>query len=446
MTRVAATRGGARAAAFRILRDARGGEHADRSARERLRGLDDRDRGLARELAYGVLRLRGRLDREIARHADRPLDDLDPGVLDWLRLGLYQCRETRIPDHAAVDEAVEGARRTEGARVTGLVNAVLRSALRSGAPEPPALGEEPVERLSGWGSHPEWLVRRWLDRWPAEAVERLVELDNRPPEITGRLLEGTVASAREELEGTGLEIRPLDGWSGGFRLVEGDPGRLLERVPGAVLQDPAAFAVVDFVGREPRGPVADLCAAPGTKSVGLAARREAGALQCCADADRGRLEAVGRAARRTGADVELLAADARRPPLRPGSVATLLLDVPCTGTGTLRRRADLRWRQGPGRLRSLRRLQREILEGAAPLVEAGGLLVYATCSLEPEENEEQVDRFLERHPEFRREGAAEAAGLPSGAVDERGDLRVLPWEGGTDGSYAARLRRVDDTR
>ena len=454
MTPAAETRGRtrgeaeARTAAFRVLEDVRSGAHADRSAAEHLQALDDRERSLARELAYGVLRLRGRLDAELARHVDRPLEELDPGVLDWLRLGLYQCRETRIPEHAAVNETVEGAGRTEGRHVTGLVNAVLRSALRAGEPDPPPLDGDPVARLTGWGSHPEWLVRRWLDRWPAGTVEALVEVDNRPPAVTGRLLDGDedgVESARRALEGTGVEIRPLDEWSGGFRLVEGDPGELLRRVPRAVIQDPASFSVVDFVGSEPRPPVADLCAAPGTKCVGLAARREAGSLQVCGDSDRARLEAVGRAGGRAGADVRLVAADARRPALRPASVGTLLLDVPCTGTGTLRRRPGLRWRQGPDRLRSLVRLQEEILEGAAPLVESGGLLVYSTCSLEPEENEEQVERFLERHPEFRREEPEEGSDLPPGVVDDRGDLRVLPWSRGTDGSYAARLRRADRT-
>ncbi len=436
-------RGEARAAAFRILEDVRSGAHADRSAAERLEGLDDRDRGLARELAYGVLRLRGRLDAELARHADRDLDELDPGVLDWLRLGVYQCRETRIPEHAAVNESVEGAARTEGRHVTGLVNAVLRSALRAGEPEPPALDEDPVGRLTGWGSHPEWLVRRWLDRWPAETVEALVEADNRPPAVTGRVPDADdgVESARRALEGTAVEIRALEEWRGGFRLVEGDPAELLRRVPRAVIQDPASFSVVDCVGRELRPPVADLCAAPGTKCLGLAARREEGSLQICADSDRSRLDAVGEAARRAGADARLMAADARRPPLRPEGVGTLLLDVPCTGTGTLRRRPALRWRQGPKRLRSLLRLQEEILEGASPLVESGGLLVYSTCSLEPEENEEQVERFLERHPEFRREEPGEGTALPPGVVDDRGDLRVLPWSHGTDGAYAARLRR-----
>lgn len=437
-------RGEARTAAFRILEDVRSGAHADRSAAEHLEGLDDRDRGLARELAYGVLRLRGRLDAELARHVDRDLDELDPGVLDWLRLGLYQCRETRIPEHAAVNESVEGVARTEGRHVTGLVNAVLRSALRAGEPEPPALDADPVGRLTGWGSHPEWLVRRWLDRWPAETVEALVEADNRPPPVTGRVLDGDdrdVESARRALEGTDVEIRALEEWSGGFRLVEGNPAELLRRVPRAVIQDPASFSVVDCVGQGLRPPVADLCAAPGTKSLGLAVRREAGSLQICADSDRSRLDAVGEAARRVSADVSVMAADARRPALRPESVGTVLLDVPCTGTGTLRRRPGLRWRQGPERLRSLLRLQEDILEGTAPLVESGGLLVYSTCSLEPEENEEQVERFLERHPEFRREEPGEGTALPPGVVDARGDMRVLPWSHGTDGAYAARLRR-----
>ncbi len=119
----------------------------------------------------------------------------------------------------------------------------------------------------------------------------------------------------------------------------------------------------------------------------------------------------------------------------------VLVDAPCTGTGTLRRRPDARWRLGPERLEGALRLQREILDGCAGVVEPGGVLVYATCSLEPEENEKQVDAFLRRHPGFERAGPARPDALPAGVLDDRGDLRVAPWRHGTDGSYAARLRR-----
>lgn len=431
---------GARRAAWRVLRDVDSGAHAGRSARRRFASLSPRDRRLATEMAYGVVRLRARLDHELAGVVDRPLDRVEPGVMDWLRLGLYQLRELRVPDHAAVDESVQGARETVGGRVTGFVNGVLRAAARQGDRRGrfPSLEDDPVAHLATWGSHPEWLVRRWIDRWGVETTARLVERDNRPPEVTVRLLDRDLAAARTAAGGTGLEVEPLAAWPGCVVVDGGDPAALLERVP-AVAQDPAASAVVDYVGPVPEGPVLDACAAPGGKALALAHGRDDGAPFVAADVSRERLELVRDAATRTGSGLRCLAMDARRPAVAEAEL--VLVDAPCSGTGTLRRRPDARWRADPGRLETLAALQREILDGCAGAVAPGGLLVYATCSLEPEENEDQVDAFLHRHPEFERAGPGDGGRLPAGVVDGSGDLRVLPWQRGTDGSYAARLRR-----
>lgn len=432
---------GARLAAFRILADVREGAFADRAAAWRLPSLSERDRRLAMELAYGCLRLRGRLDHELSALSDRPTERIEPAVLDWLRIGLYQLREMRVPAHAAVHETVEGVRATVGGRATGFANGVLRAAGRVLDREAlfPRLEDDPEAHLSTWGSHPAWLVRRWLGRWSVEEVARLVELDNAPPQITARLLEGGDEAARELVREADLAVEPVEGWPRMARLVGGDPASFLRSVP-AVVQDPAASAVVDYVGPPGPGTFVDLCSAPGGKGIALAhARpREAGA-SVAADIDPGRLRSVREAAARTGTDLRLVVMDGRRPAVR--GATTVLADVPCTGTGTLRRRPDARWRIDERRLAAMTALQEELVEACAGLVEPGGLLVYATCSLEPEENEDRVREFLHRHADFAREAAPGGSSLPGSVLDADGQLRVLPWRTGTDGSFAARLRR-----
>lgn len=430
-----------RRAAWRVLRDVDRGERADRAAGRRFAGLPPGERPLALALAFGCVRLRARLDHELARFVDRPLEKVEAGVLGWLRLGLYQLRELRIPDHAAVDEAVEGARRTVGRRATGFVNGVLRAAARHGdrAALFPSLEDDPVGYLTTWGSHPAWLVRRWLDRWPPDTVTRLVELDNRPPPVVVRFLDGPPGASEGREESDGFRLEPLEAWPRSAVLAEGEPGDFLGRVSAAVVQDPAASAVVDYVGPAGRGPALDACAAPGGKAVSWAHASPGARPFVAADLRRERLHSVVRAVRRTGVDADCVLMDGRRPAMR--RAAAVLLDVPCTGTGTLRRRPDARWRVGPRRLEAVLRLQRELLDGCAEIVEPGGLLAYATCSLEPEENEAQVEAFLGRHPDFEREPPGHDPALPGDVVDDRGDLRVLPWRRGTDGSYAARLRR-----
>lgn len=431
-----------RRAAWRVLRDVDAGEHADRSAGRRFADLSDRDRPLALALAFGAVRLRARLDHELDHFVDRPLDRVEGAVLDWLRLGLYQLRELRVPDHAAVAETVEGVRATVGRRAVGFANGVLRSAARHRGdraalfPDPE---EDPLAHLATWGSHPRWLLRRWLDRWPLETVTRLVELDNRPPPVVVRLLEDRPDEAAAGPGEDGFRLDPLPAWPRSAVLAEGEPAAFLRRVPAAVVQDPAASAVVDYLGPAGAGLVLDACAAPGGKAVSLAHMWPRARPFVAADLRRERLELVSEAAGRTGVALACVVMDGRRPAV--ARAATVLLDVPCTGTGTLRRRPDARWRLGPDRLEDAVRLQRELLEACAEVVEPSGLLVYATCTLEPEENERQVEAFLGRHPDFEREPPGPDAVVPAEAVDGKGDLRVLPWRHGTDGSYAARLRR-----
>ncbi len=429
-----------RVAAFHILSDVDRGEFADRAASRRLADLRGADRGLALELAYGSIRLRSRLDAELALLLDRPIRRLDPAVLRWLRLGLYQVRETRVPDHAAVDQTVRGLKGTVGPKAGGLANAVLRRATQEGPHEEafPDPEDDPEGYLTTWGSHPAWLIRRWLSRWPLASVRRLVENDNRAPPVTVRVLDGDAQSAADPGPSSGTRLVPEPGWRAMFRLRSGDPD-VAVRSLRLVVQDPAAAAVVDYVGDRFVGPVLDACAAPGGKTLGLAFRVPEARPFVAADVSGRRLERLRDPVFRLGLDVCLLRMDARAPAI--GQARTVLLDAPCTGTGVLRRRPDARWRLSQDKLDSLVALQSELLEAMARVVEPGGLLVYATCSLEPEENEGQVERFLARHRDFRRE-EPEPAWVREESTDERGDLRVLPWQWDTDGAFASRLRRL----
>lgn len=421
----------ARAAAHRILGEVRRGALSDRAASRILPAVDPADRGLALDIAFGCLRLRARLDAWIRACADRPPSRMDRAVRDWLRIGVYQLKELRIPDHAAVGETVGAARSALGRGRAGYVNAVLRALARRRDADPfPDPDADPVGHLCSWGSHPEWLVRRWLARWELVDVRQLVELQNRPPDVVVRMLTGEAPAPPD-----GVELEPVPGWPRSYRLERGLPETALSHLR-AVVQDPAASAVVDYAGDPLAGPVFDVCAAPGTKTLGLAAGY--GVPVVALDVSHRRLARLGAPARRLGLPVSAVVADARRLPV--AEAGTVLADVPCTGTGVLRRRADARWRLGQRGLGDLVALQREIVDACAAAVRPGGLLVYSTCSLEREENEGQVDAFLDRRPDYRRDPPA--AGARSDCVTPRGDLFVRPWLTGTDGAYAARLRRV----
>ncbi len=325
-----------RLAAFHILCDVERGEFADRAAARRLGGLPASDRGFAMELAYGSIRLRSRLDAELAVLLDRSLGRVESGVLQWLRLGLYQVRETRVPDHAAVDQTVRGIKRTVGPKASGLANAVLRRAAREGVPGGafPDPDLDPEGYLATWGSHPRWLIRRWMSRWSLASVRRLVENDNRAPPVTLRVLDGR-DSDRELTPVDGVRLVPEPGWRSMYRVCEGQPEAAIRSLP-SVVQDPAAAAVVDYVGDRFVGPVLDACAAPGGKAIGLAALVPEARPFVAADLSRQRLDRLREPISRLGLDVCLLQADARTPALERAN--TVLLDAPCSASCSMRRR------------------------------------------------------------------------------------------------------------
>ncbi|UCC26986.1 MAG: hypothetical protein JSU98_07735 [Gemmatimonadales bacterium] len=415
-----------------------------------IRGLEPRERSFARELAFGTVRLQGRLDHLLAPHVKGGLRRLHGDVLRILRLGLYQVLYLDVPDYAAVSQAVDQSRAVGQGRAAGLVNAVLRAAGRSGAgPERfPAPEDDPVGFLTAWGSHPRWMVERWLRRWPFDEVRRLVELNNRVPDLffvpaSADALESAAERLLGEpgaevdtlpVAGTVVEVLPVPGV---LRVAGIDPARLLERVSGFI-QDPAAALVCRYAAPRLGSLVADLCAAPGGKALSLA--RRAGYV-LAADPSEARLRLLRENVERLGLPVGVVRARAEEPPLDGRGTRApdlTLLDVPCSGTGTLRRHPDARWRLAEDAPREMASVQARILRGAAPAVPSGGVLVYSTCTLEPEENLEVVNGFLGEHPDFRWLPPED----PELELDEAGWLEVLPQRTGYDGAFAARLVRT----
>jgi 16S rRNA (cytosine967-C5)-methyltransferase len=425
-----------RTVAAEILAAVGRGRRLDLAFGEAVGALPVRERRWVQEATHGVVRFRGRLDFLLDLHLKKGLESVNPGILDLLRLGAYQLLfMDSVPPYAAISQTVDQVRVVAGSGVGRMANGVLRSLEREGGGMArfPGLEDDPLAHLSAWGSHPGWLVERWLRRWGPEEVGDLLAWNNTPPPLYLRPLGVTLDEAEERLLGQGVGVEIPGGGVPCLRIADGtNPARLLEAVPG-IVQDPGAALVTEYADPPPDVPVYDLCAAPGGKALALAGD---GVYVLAADRSLIRSRVLGENLKRVGGRVSLVVADARRPPFREARF--VLLDVPCSGTGTLRRHPDARWRLTPGMLEGLVKLQAEILDAGSRLIPPGGGLVYSTCTLEEEENELQVEAFLARNPGF----TLEATGAVSGSfLDERGCLRVLPQEAGFDGAFAARLVR-----
>jgi 16S rRNA (cytosine967-C5)-methyltransferase len=425
--------------ALEAMRRIRHGEFADRVVRELFQPLDARDRAWAVELLYGTLRLRGRLDHLLNARVKGALHELEPDVLDVLRLGAFQLLEMgSVPPYAALSQSQELARAIGAGRASRLIAGVLHALRRSPEVEFPDRDEEPVGYLTTWGSHPEWLAERWVGRWGVAGAESLIEANNRRPELYIRPIGLGPEQAIERLREAGVEAAPIRISGRSVRIDSPASVPDVLAVVPAVVQDPAASLVVDYAAVPDGALVIDLCAAPGGKAV---AASDPARFVVAADLSWSRIDFVRENVRRLGRGDRIapVVADGRAAPFRPGGADVVVLDAPCTGTGTFRRHPDARWRVRPEHIESLGTLQRELIEAAAHLVVPGGVLVYATCSIEPEENDLQIELFLCRHPGWRID--PEPGAVAPELVSEEGALRVLPQREGFDGSYAVRLRR-----
>jgi len=360
------------------------------------------------------------LDRRLSELVGNRWSSLHADVRDVLRIGAYQIVQlTRVPPHAAVHTSVEVAKHHAGSRSAGLVNAVLRNMLRQ-----ESLHDAEPRDLAARYSHPGWLVDRWIARLGIERTESLLRHNNAQPPLVVQPIRTSSDALRTRLESAGCAVRPAPFEAGLEIAARGGSIRALPGYPeGAfIVQDPAQAVLLAHAAIPEGATVWDPCAAPGGKAVQLSLAHRV----LASDASARRMARLRDTVTRTRADVFLMRADARFAPIAPGAVDAVVVDAPCSATGTMARHPDARWRLSPARIARQVERQREILDGVASAVRAGGYLAYLTCSLEPEENEEQVNAFLGRHPEFERHAD---------------DINVFPAAAGTDGGYAAWLRR-----
>ena len=400
-----------RQAAVSALRAwAKGHDYAEslveRHAQRRM--LSSADRALLQAILFGVLRHRRVLDHWIGklRHGK-----LDADTRDILRVGLCQILILNIPDHAAVNETVEAGKTS----VRPLINAVLRKAISSRKRLMEELDDMPPAVLH---SHPDWLYNRFRKSFGTETAIAIMEWDNQPAETFFRL--NPLAAAPEEIPG-----EPLDHAPGYFELTGKLPTQLLAEGK-LYIQDPATRHSVELLNPQPGEKILDACAAPGGKAFLIAAALGGGAGLTCTDSNEKRLPRLEENLSRLHIQAdEISVHDWRKPaPERfHGAFDAILLDVPCSNTGVIRRRVDVRWRLQPSDIDDLAAIQTEILNNALPCLKPGGRIVYSTCSIEDAENTDLVKAFAETH------------GLKLGK-----SVRILPTEHGTDGAFAAVLK------
>jgi 16S rRNA (cytosine967-C5)-methyltransferase len=444
----------ARRCAYTVLRRVfERGAYADEAFQAESRDLDARDRALAMRLAYGAVQRRATLDHLIERLAERPAAKLDPPVLAALRLGLYELAYlSGAPDYAVVTDAVELAK--AHGRGHGLVNAVLRRAGREGpAALLGGLTEDTPEHAALMHSHPEWIAALWWRELGPDAARALMAADNEQGEVALRA--NTLLTDAESLaaalplsthrdpdipEALVLE-EPFD--------VHGSP---LWREGAFIAQSRAAMLVARALGPRSGERVLDLCAAPGGKSTHLAALMGGGGEVLAVERDRRRAGALARTAERVRAgNVRVEVADAEQPRPEGPVYDRVLVDPPCSGLGTLQAHPDLRWRVTPEKVREMAGAQARILAAGAGALRPGGVLVYATCTISPTENERVIAAFLDSNADFGIDDlaaelpaygpAASAAVGPERCAQPAGAVLTLPHRDHTAGFFIARMRR-----
>jgi len=410
-------------------------------------GLDDADRRLCFELLLGTLRHLALVDAVLERLCRRPPRFQPPLVRNLLRTALYQLFYLeRVPEYAAVDEAVGEIRRSPYRGMGGFANGVLRAAARQGRPEA-ILDLDPTTPagLALLTSHPPFLVERWLERHPRAEVAAWLERANRPPAhyLVANTRRIDAAALADAWSARGVAVRrvrpdwPVLAVDGSLRAADPELDAGL-----CYPQDLWSFAVSRLVPKRPYRAAVDLCAAPGGKSFALSLRFPDTRLTAM-DSQSARLAVLARRAATLGLDrIAAAVGDAAAPPLPPAGFDLVLVDAPCSGTGTLQRNPDLRWKLKPEDILRLSRLQRDILAAAAGLVAPGGVLVYATCSAEPEENEAVVDEFLARRAgAFRPLPPADEMIAPF--ITPAGYFRTFPAATEGEGFFAAVMERRD---
>ena len=436
----------ARATALRVLVSCRNnGAWADAALKAQISrdGLSGPDAALCSRIVYGVMQNRMLLDFYIGAYCTQKPDHLQPPLLEILRIGAYQIIYLdKIPDSAAVNTSVELAKLAKRWQASGLVNAVLRKLSQNKKALPPVPERDDVQRLSIQYSHPKWFVKRLVSLLGREEAERFLACDNQIAPITVQVnpLKTTLEALTEELQQAGISVQPHS-WVPDCleRSGTGDLAALPSFREGKFLvQDPAARLVSLIAGIRPGQKVLDVCAAPGGKSLSAAfAMAGNGSIVAC-DLHENKLKRIQESADRLGVNIiTTQAADGRvfRPEWE-ASFDTVLVDAPCSGLGIIRKKPDTRYKKADD-LFTLPVVQAAILDNAARYVRPGGTLVYSTCTILPEENEQVTEAFLAEHADFGLEPFE--LPLPVGKSD--GSLTLWPQRHDTDGFYICRMTR-----
>lgn len=446
-----------RQVALEALRDVEQGAFADAALDKRLhRGdLSERDRRLTTELVYGCVRRRRTLDALISQFATKPADQQPPLLRLILHLGLYQIRYlSQIPASAAVDTTVDLAKINGFGGLAGFVNGLLRQTLRQAAEresgDPLDLPADPVSRIGIWHSMPDWIVQQWIAQFGEADAEQLCAWFNQPPSIDLRVnrLRASVEQVEAAMQAAGVTVERLAGFPLALRL-RSHRGPI-PALPGYMegwwsVQDASAQLVGALLDPQPGEMVIDACAAPGGKTTHLAELMGDRGLIWAGDRSANRLKKVLQNAERLQlTSIQLCPGDSRTLTQFTGQADRVLLDAPCSGLGTLHRHADARWRQTPDSVQALAQLQAELLRHVATWVKPGGTLVYATCTLHPDENERVVQDFLAEHPLEKPRWRIESlpADHPAARFQQpEGWLRILPHRHDLDGFFMAKLIR-----
>lgn len=388
--------------------------------------LSPEDRRFLQELVYGVVRWELTLDWLIGKKTEKPQK---PFVQNLLRLALYQMFWLdRVPSYAAVNECVELCKQRGFVPQARFINAVLRGYGREMEETRQALREFRTSDLSRGFSHPAWLCKRWVERFGREKTVRLLDWNNLPAPTFARVnrLKINPAQLQERWRAENIDVEPIDyDWAPAATIFRLRAHPALATLPSFqeglfYVQDPSTLLAVSLLGAQPGESVLDLCAAPGGKTMFIAERLENKGRIVALDLDPARLKLVQENAARLGASCVTTEAG-------EGMFDRVLLDVPCSNTGVMRRRLELRWRLKPEEVTRLAHTQMELLRGAAAKTKPGGVLVYSTCSIEAEENERVVSAFIKQNQNFILE-------------QERA---LTPFADSVDGAYAARLRRAN---
>lgn len=448
----------ARSAAFEILRRV---EKENAYTSSLLAALGDEmrndDRALCHELVLGVLRRQLWLDCVLEHLAGRRIQDLDPPVRLALRIGLYQLRFlSRIPPSAAVNESVNLVRVARLKSAGSFVNAVLRRATREPDYDPAALVADPFEKVAIETSHPQWLIERWSSEFGFEEAASLARANNEPAPVAFRFtlraneIEGGTQRIIDDLIAAGAELLPSkitpESWRVEGHRTAGDSERVsasklvrqLSQGGLIYFQDEASQLVAHLLGAQSGDRVLDACAAPGSKTTHIAALAPQ-ALMVAGDLYEHRLRTLRQLAGQQGVDdIRLVVHDATRNlPFVDAVFDRVLIDAPCSGTGTLRLNPEIRWRIQPSDIAELSSKQSQILANAAGMVRPGGVLIYSTCSLELDENETVVQNFINTHSEFESLRLNAAPNL----LTDTGAVRTWPHRQGADGFFTRALHR-----